>query len=68
MDEFMSLPKDDPIYMGGIDLFKDFNNYKQRNKFTRYLKMAMGAYDPYIYYFLCIKIVFKRSYIFLDIL
>jgi len=52
MDEFMSLPKDDPIYLGGIDLFKDFNNYKQRNKFTRYLKMAMGAYDPYIYYFL----------------
>jgi hypothetical protein len=52
MDEFMALPKDDPIYRSGIDLFKDFNNYKQRNKFTRYLKMAMGAYDPYIYYFL----------------
>ena len=52
MDEFMELPKDDPIYQGGIDLFKDFKNYKQRNKFTRYLKMAMGAYDPYIYYFL----------------
>ena len=52
MDEFMQLPKDDPIYQGGIDLFKDFSNYKQRNKFTRYLKMAMGAYDPYIYYFL----------------
>ena len=52
MDEFMALPKDDPVYQGGIDLFKDFNNYKQRNKFTRYLKMAMGAYDPYIYYFL----------------
>ena len=52
MEEFMELPKDDPIYLGGIDLFKDFKNYKQRNKFTRYLKMAMGAYDPYIYYFL----------------
>jgi hypothetical protein len=52
MDEFMLLPKDDPIYQSGIDLFKDFSNYKQRNKFTRYLKMAMGAYDPYIYYFL----------------
>lgn len=52
MDEFMELPKDDPIYLGGVDLFKDFKNYKQRNKFTRYLKMAMGAYDPYIYYFL----------------
>ena len=52
MEEFMELPKDDPIYQGGIDLFKDFKDYKQRNKFTRYLKMAMGAYDPYIYYFL----------------
>jgi hypothetical protein len=52
MEEFMELPKDDPIYTGGIDMFKDFNDYKQRNKFTRYLKMAMGAYDPYIYYFL----------------
>lgn len=52
MEEFMKLPKDDPIYLGGIDLFKDFKDYKQRNKFTRYLKMAMGAYDPYIYYFL----------------
>lgn len=52
MEEFMELHKDDPIYQGGIDLFKDFTNYKQRNKFTRYLKMAMGAYDPYIYYFL----------------
>jgi hypothetical protein len=52
MEEFMELPKDDPIYKGGIDLFKDFKDYKQRNKFTRYLKMAMGAYDPYIYYFL----------------
>jgi len=52
MEEFMELPKDNPVYQGGIDLFKDFKNYKQRNKFTRYLKMSMGAYDPYIYYFL----------------
>jgi hypothetical protein len=52
MEEFMELPKDDPVYLGGIDLFRDFKDYKQRNKFTRYLKMAMGAYDPYIYYFL----------------
>jgi hypothetical protein len=52
MEEFMELPKNDPIYQGGIDLFKDFKDYKQRNKFTRYLKMSMGAYDPYIYYFL----------------
>lgn len=52
MDEFMELPVDDPVYKNGIELYKDFKNYKQRNKFTRYLKMAMGAYDPYIYYFL----------------
>ncbi len=52
MDEFMSLPDTDPIKIAGMELYKDFKNYKQRNKFTRYLKMAMGAYDPYIYYFL----------------
>lgn len=52
MQDFLALPDDDPIKMGGMDLYKDFKNYKTRNKFTRYIKMAMGAYDPYIYYFL----------------
>jgi len=52
MTEFMSLPDDDPIKITGLELYKDFKNYKSRNKFTRYLKMATGAYDPYIYYFL----------------
>lgn len=52
MEEFIQLPDTDPIKQGGIDLYRDFKNYKIRNKFTRYLKMAMGAYDPYIYYFL----------------
>lgn len=52
MQDFLALPDDDPIKLGGIDLYKDFKNYKTRNKFTRYIKMAMGAYDPYIYYFL----------------
>ncbi len=52
MKEFHDLPDSDPIKIAGIDLYRDFKNYKQRNKFTRYLKMAMGAYDPYIYYFL----------------
>ncbi len=52
MEEFMALPDDNPIKIEGLKLYKDFKNYKQRNKFTRYLKMAMGAYDPYIYYFL----------------
>lgn len=51
-EEFMALPDDDPIKQAGMPLYKDFKNYKQRNKFTRFLKMAMGAYDPYIYYFL----------------
>jgi hypothetical protein len=52
LEEFLSLPDNDPVKLGGIDLYKDFKNYKQRNKFTRYLKIAMGAYDPYTYYFL----------------
>lgn len=53
MKEFMSLPDDDPIKIEGLKLMpKDFKNYQERNVFTRYLKMSMGAYDPYIYYFL----------------
>jgi hypothetical protein len=52
IEEFLLLPDDDPIKMGGIDLYRDFDNFEVRNKFTRYIKMAMGAYDPYIYYFL----------------
>lgn len=52
MHEFMALPDNDPIKVAGLPLYQDFKNYKSRNKFTRYLKMATGAYDPYIYYFL----------------
>jgi hypothetical protein len=53
MEEFMALPDDDPIKRQGMLLLPtDFKNFKERNKFTRYLKMAMGAYDPYIYYYL----------------
>ena len=53
MDNFTKLSDDDPIKIEGMKLWpKDFKDYKQRNLFTRYLKMAMGAYDPYIYYFL----------------
>jgi len=52
MNEFLALPDDNPIKIAGMPLYKDFSDYKQRNKFTRFLKMAMGAYDPYIYYFL----------------
>lgn len=53
MKEFQALPDTDPIKQEGMKLWpSDFKDYKQRNLFTRYLKMAMGAYDPYIYYFL----------------
>ena len=52
IEEFLALPDDDPIKIKGLEYYNDFKNYKQRNKFTRYLKLAMGAYDPYQYYFL----------------
>ena len=52
IEEFLSLPDTDPIKKGGIDLYRDFDDFQVRNKFTRYVKMAMNAYDPYIYYFL----------------
>lgn len=53
LEEFQSLADDNPIKVEGMKLMpSDFGDYKQRNKFTRYLKMALGAYDPYIYYFL----------------
>jgi hypothetical protein len=53
MQEFLELSNDDPIKQVGIKLMpKDFKNFQERNVFTRYLKMAMGAYDPYIYYYL----------------
>ncbi len=52
LEEYLALPDDDPIKKGGWDLYSNIKDYDTRNKFTRYLKMAMGAYDPYIYYFL----------------
>ena len=53
MEEYMRLPEDNPIVIEGKKIFpSDFKNFKERNIFTRYLKMAMGAYDPYIYYYL----------------
>jgi hypothetical protein len=52
MNEFMALP-DSPLKQAGLALMpKDFKNFRERNIFTRYLKMALGAYDPYIYYYL----------------
>ena len=53
MTEFLDLPNDDPIKIAGLRLMpKDFKNFQERNLFTRYIKMAMCAYDPYIYYYL----------------
>lgn len=52
-DEYKSLPDYDPIKIVGDTILPvDFNDYKQRNIFTRYLKSVLGANDPYIYYFL----------------
>lgn len=52
-EEYQKLPDDNPIKIQGREIFpKDFKDYKQRNIFTRYLKSALGANDPYIYYFL----------------
>jgi hypothetical protein len=53
MEEFKALPDTDPIKLNGMALMpSNFKDFQQRNKFTRFLKMAMGAYDPYIYYYL----------------
>lgn len=52
IEEFIALPNDDPIKVAGLPLYKDFHDFNARNKFTRFVKHAMGAYDPYIYYFL----------------
>ena len=53
MQEFQQLPDDSPIKQTGMSIMpKDFKNFQERNIFTRYLKMAMNAYDPYIYYYL----------------
>ena len=52
LEEFMALDDNDPIKLAGSAFCKDFSDYKMRNKLTRFLKMSLGAYDPYIYYFL----------------
>jgi hypothetical protein len=52
VDEFIALPDTDPIKIEGLKLYNDIHDYRTRNRFTRYLKMALGAYDPYTYYFL----------------
>lgn len=52
-EEYNSLSDDHPIKVEGQKIIpSNFSDYKQRNIFTRYLKAALGANDPYIYYFL----------------
>lgn len=52
-EEYQALPEDHPIKIHGKEIYpENFKDYEQRNIFTRYLKAAMGANDPYIYYFL----------------
>jgi hypothetical protein len=52
LDNFFKLDDSDPIKITGMELYKNITDHKTRNIFTRYLKMSMGAYDPYLYYFL----------------
>ena len=53
VEEYLALPETDPIRIAGDPMYvTDLSNFKNRNTFTRYLKMVMGASDPYIYYFL----------------
>jgi hypothetical protein len=52
LNEYQELDNDHPIKKESIDLYNNIKDHETRNKFTRFLKMAMGAYDPYIYYFL----------------
>lgn len=53
IEEYLALPDDDPIKQGGWELWCNVpKGHAERNLFTRYLKIAMGAYDPYVYYFL----------------
>ena len=52
LEEFHNLPDSDPIKKQGLTLYNNITDHQSRNVFTRYLKMALGAYDPYIYYFL----------------
>ena len=52
-EEYQNLPDTDPIKIEGNKIYpNDFKDYKQRNLFTRYLKTALSANDPYVYYFL----------------
>ena len=56
LDEFLELPKDDPIKINGWDLWQEVKDKPDcavaHNNFCRYLKFALNGYDPYTYYHL----------------
>jgi hypothetical protein len=52
LQEYKNLPDNHPIKQEGSTLYNNIKDHETRNLFTRFLKMSMGAYDPYIYYFL----------------
>lgn len=56
LDEFLELPKDDPIKINGWDLWQEVKDKPDcavaHNNFCRYLKFALNGYDPYTYYYL----------------
>jgi hypothetical protein len=53
VEEYLALPTDHPIRVVGDEIYnKNLSDYRNRNIFTRYLKLTMNANDPYMYYFL----------------
>jgi len=56
LDDFLNLPKDDPIKVNGWDMWQQVkdnpNDVIAHNNFARYLKFTLKGYDPYTYYYL----------------
>lgn len=48
LEEYHALPEDHPIRVEG----REIGEYKNRDQFMLFLKLAMGAYDPYQFVFL----------------
>lgn len=48
IDEYFSLPEDHEIRVQG----REIGEWKNRDQFVLYLKLALGAYDPYQFIFL----------------
>jgi len=48
VDEYFALPEDHEIRIAG----REIGEWKNRDQFVLYLKLALGAYDPYQFIFL----------------